>query len=75
MPYTCKILCVIFQRELRGYSVLKTSHERVLHRQEMCETELEDEKATVSHLKNVYDKKLLELHQLNIDQDIANTQV
>ena len=54
---------------------MKTSHERVLHRQELCESELKDEKANLAHTKQVYDEKIKQLQKRNMEQDIQNTQV
>ncbi|XP_067933690.1 mitotic spindle assembly checkpoint protein MAD1-like [Watersipora subatra] len=61
-------------RELRGYSILKTSHERVLHRQEMCEEELSEQKQILEQTKAVYDEKIRQLQKSNLEQEILYTE-
>jgi len=66
---------MIIQRELRGYNVLKTSHERVQNRQLDCEQELKQTKETLDKVKAIYDAQIYELQLRCNELETQNTEV
>ena len=54
---------------------MKTSHERALHKQEIIESELQEEKAALQNAQTVFDEKIRQLQKQNLEQDMSYTEV